>query len=234
MPPCRPFLYPGPFGPIYRVSDPEGGVPVTEKDFIDYYELLQLSSNADTDTIERIFRHLAKKFHPDNRESGDADRFRLVVEAYRILSNTESRAAYDVQYQDYWNSRWNIASDAGRGADFGDDRENRDIVLSMLYVQRRRDMKKPGLGDYEVARLLGMPLELMEFHVWYLKAKGWVERLDTGHLAITAPGVDRVEEGRLLVKNNHMVLTGTTDSKDPQEQPEGEPEEDSLLLAQSL
>ena len=48
---------------------------MSEDAFIDYYELLQLSSNADADTIERVFRHLAKKFHPDNKESGDTDRF---------------------------------------------------------------------------------------------------------------------------------------------------------------
>jgi len=37
---------------------------VSKTGFIDYYELLQLSSNADSDTIERVFRHLAKKLHP--------------------------------------------------------------------------------------------------------------------------------------------------------------------------
>jgi DnaJ-class molecular chaperone len=62
---------------------------VSENGFIDYYELLQLSSNADTDTIERVFRHLARKLHPDNKESGDTDRFLLIVEAHRILSDPE-------------------------------------------------------------------------------------------------------------------------------------------------
>ena len=33
--------------------------------FVDYYELLQVSANADEDTIHRVFRHLAKKHHPD-------------------------------------------------------------------------------------------------------------------------------------------------------------------------
>ena len=181
---------------------------MSENGFIDYYELLQLSSNADTDTIERVFRHLAKKFHPDNKESGDIDRFHLIVEAHRTLSNPESRAGYDVKYQDYWNHKWKLASEASNGTAFGDDRENRESILSMLYVQRRRDMKKPGLGDYEVARLLCIPLELVEFHMWYLKAKGWVERLDTGYLAITALGVDQVEQGRLRLRNDHMITAG--------------------------
>ena len=181
---------------------------MSEDDFIDYYELLQLSSNADTDTIERVFRHLAKKFHPDNKESGDIDRFHLIVEAHRTLSDPEIRAGYDVKHQDYWNRKWKLASEASNGTAFGDDRENRESLLSILYVQRRRDMKKPGLGDYEVARLLCIPLELVEFHLWYLKEKGWVERLETGHLAITALGVDQVEQGRLRLRNDHMLTAG--------------------------
>jgi hypothetical protein len=181
---------------------------VDENGFIDYYELLQLSSNADTDTIERVFRHLAKKLHPDNKESGDTDRFLLIVEAHRTLSDPEMRAGYDVKYQDYWNRKWKLASEASNGTTFGDDRENRESLLSILYVQRRRNMKKPGLGDYEMARLLCKPLELVEFHVWYLKAKGWVERLDTGQLAISALGVDQVEQGRLRLRNDRLLTAG--------------------------
>jgi len=181
---------------------------VSENGFIDYYELLQLSSNADADTIERVFRHLAKKFHPDNKESGDTDRFQVIVEAYRTLSTPESRAGYDAKYQDYWNRKWKLVSEAGKGTVFNDDVENRDSLLSILYIQRRRNMKNPGLGGYELARLLGIPLELVEFDMWYLKAKGWVERLDTGQLAISALGVDRVEQGRLRIRNGHMLTAG--------------------------
>jgi hypothetical protein len=178
---------------------------VSENGFVDYYELLQLSLNADADTIERVFRHLAKKLHPDNKKSGEPDRFRLIVEAYRTLSNPESRAGYDVKYQDYWNRKWKLASEASNGTAFGDDRETRESLLSLLYVQRRRDTRRPGLSDYDMARLLAKPFELVEFHVWYLKAKGWVERLDTGQLAISAVGVDQVEKNRLRLRNDHLL-----------------------------
>lgn len=178
---------------------------MNDNGFIDYYELLQVSSSADTDTIERVFRHLAKRYHPDNKESGDIDRFHLVVEAHRVLSNPESRAGYDVRYQDYWAGKWKLASKAGTGEGFAGDREVRESVLSLLYVQRRREPKKPGLGDYEMAGLLSMPLELIEFHIWYLKAKGLVELLDTGYLAITALGVDHVEQGKLRLGGDHML-----------------------------
>ncbi len=181
---------------------------MSENGFVDYYELMQLSSNADTDTIERVFRHLAKKLHPDNRESADPDRFRLVVEAHRTLSNPEARAGYDVKYQDYWNRKWKVASEASSGTAFGDDWETRESLLSLLYVQRRRDPRHPGLSDFDMSRLLDKPFELVEFHVWYLKAKGWVERLDTGQLAISALGVDQVEKRRLRLGNDHLLTAG--------------------------
>jgi DnaJ-like protein len=181
---------------------------VSEDGFTDYYELLQVSPNADTDTIERVFRYLAKKFHPDNKESGDTERFRVIVEAHRTLANPENRAGYDVKYQDYWNRKWKLASEAGNGTAFGDDWENRESLLSILYLQRRHYMKQPGLGNHELARILCKPVELMEFHLWYLKAKGWVERLDTGQLAITALGVDHVEQGRLRLRKDRLLTAG--------------------------
>lgn len=173
--------------------------------FIDYYELLQLSSNADTNTIERIFRHLAKIYHPDNIESADNVRFNLIVEAHRTLTDPVSRAAYDVKYQDYWNRKWRLVSDASDGSAFENDQVSRESILSLLYVQRRRDMDNPGMGEHEVARLLRTPLELVEFHFWYLKAKGWVERHVTGQLAISALGVDQVEQSRLRLSPDRLI-----------------------------
>ncbi len=173
--------------------------------FIDYYELLQLSANADTESIERIFRHLAKKYHPDNPQCTDNDRFYQIVEAYRILADPERRARYDVRYQDYWNRKWKLAAEAGDGSAFGDDQVIREQLLSLLYVQRRRTMNNPGLGEHEIQRLLRVPPELMNFHMWYLKAKGWVERLETGLLAISVLGVDQVEQTRLRLRPDRLI-----------------------------
>jgi curved DNA-binding protein CbpA len=171
---------------------------MSANEFVDFYDLLQLSSNADTETIERIFRHLAKKLHPDHSDQTNNDQFIKIVEAYEVLSNPETRAGYDARYQDYWNRKWKLASVASDMSELGDDKVARERILSLLYVQRRRSMKSPGLGENEISRLLNTPLELVEFHLWYIKTKGWVERLETGHLAITALGVDQVEQSRSL------------------------------------
>lgn len=216
--------------PQKRYRRPGKGIFVSENGFVDYYELLQLSPNADTDTVERVFRHLAKKLHPDNRESADPERFRQVVEAHGVLSDPKARAGYDVKYQDYWNRKWKIASEAGDGSAFGDDRETRESLLSLLYVQRRRNPKSPGLGDYEMARLIGKPYEMVEFHLWYLKSKGWVERLDTGMLAISASGVDQIEENRLRLRNDRLLTSGGP-SPQGSDGKAARPEKEELLVS---
>ena len=178
---------------------------MSASEFIDYYDLLQLSPNADTDIIERIFRHLAKKSHPDSSEHADFERFQLIVQAHRTLVDPETRAGYDVKYQEYWNRKWRLPAEARDGSAFNDDHVTRERLLSLLYVQRRRNMKNPGLGEHEVSRLLNTPPELVEFHFWYLRAKGWVERLLSGHLAITAEGVDQVEQQQLRLMPDRLI-----------------------------
>jgi len=190
---------------------------MSEQEFVDYYEVLQLSPNADTDTIDRIFRHLAKKTHPDRAGCEDNVRFQQIVEAHRTLTNPETRAGYDARYQEYWNHKWRLASEAGTMSAYGDDQVKRELLLSLLYVQRRRNMRSPGLGELVMARLLQTPPELMEFHLWYLKAKGWVERLPSGLFAITAPGVDQVEQSRLRLMPDHLLEAHYPSSVDEME-----------------
>ena len=57
---------------------------------IDYYEVLQISVNADAELIQRVFRLLARRYHPDNLSSGNATVFRQLHEAYSVLSDVEN------------------------------------------------------------------------------------------------------------------------------------------------
>jgi curved DNA-binding protein CbpA len=62
----------------------------------DYYEFLQISPNADAETIHRVYRFLAARLHPDNPESGREERFRLLRAAYDVLSDPHRRREYDL------------------------------------------------------------------------------------------------------------------------------------------
>ena len=62
----------------------------------DLYELLGVRRDADEATIKKAFRRLARELHPDVSDAPDAqERFREVVEAYEVLSKSESRELYD-------------------------------------------------------------------------------------------------------------------------------------------
>lgn len=85
---------------------------MNQESFVDYYEILQVSPKADSETIERVFRLLAKRYHTDNQRTGDADKFTMLSEAYQVLSQPEKRAAYDAKYEEGRALQWKIFDEA--------------------------------------------------------------------------------------------------------------------------
>src|SRR4051812_13398865 len=57
----------------YHRRDTEGSL-MPDSGFVDYYELLQISPNAEPETIHRVYKMLAQRYHPDNPETGDTAR----------------------------------------------------------------------------------------------------------------------------------------------------------------
>lgn len=57
------------------------------------YEILGVSQDASTDEINKAFRKLAVKYHPD--AGGDAEKFKKISQAYDVLSDSKKRAEYD-------------------------------------------------------------------------------------------------------------------------------------------
>jgi curved DNA-binding protein len=62
----------------------------------DYYEILQPSPDAEQEVIEAAYRRLARKYHPDvSKDPGASDRMRLLNQAFEVLGDPATRAAYD-------------------------------------------------------------------------------------------------------------------------------------------
>ena len=174
--------------------------------FRDYYETLQLNPNADEETINRVFRILVKRYHPDNRGSGNTKKFNEVMDAYRILSDPEKRAAYDVKYDQNRATVLKLFDEASASDSFDSDRRVCEGILSLLYVSRRRDPDRGGVGVIQMERLLGCPSQHLEFPLWYLRQKSWVERLENGLIAITAAGVDKViEQNNIVLRRDRLI-----------------------------
>ena len=176
-----------------------------ETKFVDYYEVLQLSPNATADTVERVYRILAKRYHPDNQETGSASQFAELHRAYELLSNPVTRAAYDVKYEENRALTWKIFKQEDAGDARADDRRLFHSLLSVLYIARRRDPHAGALGVVTLERMLGCPRQHLEFPIWYLKQRGWIERLESGYLAISAHGIDHLGADELSLPANRLI-----------------------------
>ena len=170
-------------------------LPVLEERASDHYETLQINPNAEPDTIHRVYRLLAQRFHPDNQGTGNPGRFRAVHEAYAVLSDPERRAQYDVSYHEQRQDRWRLVTEGIKSEDgFEMEQLTRLALLEALYTQRRTDPQSAGIFALDLEDLIGRPREHLEFTIWYVVQKGYVVRGDNSRMSITVEGVDYLEQ----------------------------------------
>jgi curved DNA-binding protein CbpA len=167
---------------------------MSEERNLDYYEVLQVSSSAETETINRVFRLLAQRFHPDNQQTGNEKQFRSILEAHTVLSNPEKRAQYDVVHQQRRKDRWRlVATGAQVENDFEMEQAVRLTLLEALYTKRRVEPTNPGIFYRELEGLIGRPREHLEFTIWYLLQKNFVTLDDKSRLTLTVEGAEHLE-----------------------------------------
>jgi len=173
----------------------------------DYYEVMQLSPRADLETIHRVYRILAQRYHPDNRETANEEMFKNIVQAYQVLSDPQRRAGYDSQHATTLRLRWKMFDQPEAAVGFDEEKSKRQGVLSLLYTKRMRQPDHPAMVIAEMEELLGCPREHLEFTLWFLKENHWIVRSDNGRYSITAAGVVEAEKTGLPCHRPGRMLT---------------------------
>ena len=205
--------------------------PATEETLIDHYEVLQLSPNATAEMVERVYRLLAKRYHPDNQTTGDPAVFLQVHESHEVLSDPQRRAEYDVRYDENRRLQWKIFNQDSASDGREQDRRVFHGILSLLYIARRRDPVSGGLGAINLERILGISQQELQFATWYMRQRNWIQTLDNGQMAITADGVDKLGSKDLDLPTDRLLpeaSLGSQHSQDPSQHSQDHQPENQL------
>ena len=177
-------------------------------EFPDYYEFLEISPQATQETIHRVYRYLASRYHPDSSVTGDLDKFTRLSVAYKVLSDPARRAEYNIQRATHQPP---IQDPLSSTIDFMDqvegDQNRRLAVLAILYYRRRANPNDPEVSLVEIERRMGFPRDYLDFTTWYLTKKRFITRADNSDFTLTVEGVDFIETQRATVPLLDRLLT---------------------------
>ena len=150
----------------------------------DHHELLRAGMAGDAERLDRIYRALAFRYHPDNGDSGDSEIFLRISEIYRIFSVSKPSPERE------------IAKSGGTDWQSGLRRlkDKRAAVLGLLCQRRMSDYRNAFVSPGELESLAGMAPDEIGFVLWYLREKGAVTGSDSSpDYSISAKGVDILE-----------------------------------------
>lgn len=132
------------------------------QNFRNYYEILGVAQEATADEIKRAYRQLARRYHPDLNpgDTSAEEKFKLLGEAYNVLSDAEKRSQYE-QFSQYWKqkgfqdvfNRNKAAKERSNGwvsledFNFAEFRDFNSFVDQLL--NRRRDAASPAADRAE-------------------------------------------------------------------------------------
>ena len=162
--------------------------------FTNWYEILGVAPDTNDETLKRVFHLVASRFHPDNQDSGDLDRFLRVKTAFEVLSDEKRRKDFDEELRIHNKEPLPVFLSRAFTEGVGGEHNRRLGMLCLLYNQRKLNPIVPSLSILQLERLMFMPREHLEFTVWYLKQKKLVGVDDRSSLTITSEGIDFVEE----------------------------------------
>jgi len=128
-----------------------------------YYQILDVSCDADPETLKRAYRRMAKKVHPDHRQ-GDLqaeERFKELQEAYAVLSDPAKRDRYDVVYLRHRANRARRGTAAGRSSmkASGAGRPGVTEVVGDVFELIKSRMQNRGKRGEDYRYMLSLTLE---------------------------------------------------------------------------
>jgi len=189
----------------------------------DYYEFLQISRHADDETIHRVYRFLAARYHPDNATTGNAEMFEQLKTAHDVLSDPDRRSEYDAGFITETDGKPPLSSAIDFLDTLNGELNRRLAVLAVLYFRRRSNPHTPEVSLAEIETRMGFPRDYLDFTVWYLMKKGYITRADNSDFTLTAPGVDFVETQRTNIPILNKMLTNG-DSPAPGSEAQDQPD----------
>jgi curved DNA-binding protein len=174
----------------------------------DYYEFLQISPNAEFETIHRIYRFHATRYHPDNPVTGDPEKFLLVQRAFTVLSDPNLRAEYDKTREKHEAPAIPMSASTDFMDGIDGEMNRRLALLSLLYNKRRTNSETPQMSLAEVETRMGLPRDYLNFTTWYLKGKHYITISDNSDFDLTPLGVDYVESNCTSIPILNRMLNG--------------------------
>jgi hypothetical protein len=204
-----------------RIGAPPASLGRTElsaTEFVDYYDFLMVSPQADKAMLEWAVRLMLTRYGPKTPETADAAKYETTKLAYRALVDPAKREEYDQLWAKHQDQ-------AGRGASPRRERRSspsraaqpplekicveleateedvrlqvrlRQAVISALYDVLITNPRNIELGRAEVAKAIHCRIDDLEFPIWFLRECGLIKTSNAGDYSITAEGVKWVEAG---------------------------------------
>jgi curved DNA-binding protein CbpA len=164
--------------------------------FQDHYAILGVDPKANSDAIQAAYAKLSLKYHKDNPETGNREKFESVNLAYEVLCDATLRAEFDkIKGIDQDDDKPQFT-----GVEFFDSlgRQTglRAALLSVMYDRRQKKPYRPAMSMRHLDGMLAATIDELSFALWYLKQRGLVQSDDKSNLQITVQGMDFLEDKR--------------------------------------
>ncbi len=173
--------------------------------FVDYYDLLSLDLSASVELVEASVRILLQRYGQDNKETADAEKLEVVKKAYMVLSDRQNRAQYDRDYKQQRPVEGTAVNRVITPETVRVEIRKRFGIVKVLYEQMMKDQHGAALNAIALSHGVGVPIERLQFSMWFLKEKGLLIRNDQGDYCITVDGAEWIERHSLPQRSGEVA-----------------------------